>query len=63
MENKPVVKLTGQDGNVFMILELCHRAAQKAKMPPEKYTEFKKEAMSGDYDHALQTVMKYFEVE
>ena len=59
---KPVVKLSGQDGNAFNILGLCQRAARKAQMSKEQLEVFMKEAMSGDYDHLLQTAMKYFEV-
>jgi hypothetical protein len=57
---KPVVQLTGQDGNAFMILGLCARVARKHKMD---WATIQKEMMSGDYDHLLQTAMKYFEVE
>ena len=66
---KPVVKLSGQDGNAFNILGLCRRAAAKAKMPKEQLDSFMKEAMAGDsvhehssYDHLLQTAMKHFDV-
>lgn len=58
-KKKPVLVLVGQDGNAFMILGLAMRVAQKNKMNWEK---IKKEAMSGDYDHLLQTMMKYFDV-
>lgn len=58
-KKKPVVKLTGADGNVFNLLGLCHRASQGTDL---NWKEFYAEATSGDYDHALQTMMKYFEV-
>ena len=57
---KPVVKLG--DGDAVAILFRCRRALIKAGMP-EKADEFKKEATSGDYDHLLQTAMKYCDVE
>ena len=59
---KPVVKLSGQDGNAFNILGLCRRAAAKAKMPKEQLDSFMKEATAGSYDHLLQTAMKHFDV-
>lgn len=58
-KKKPVLKLVGQDGNAFMILGLARRVAVKNKMDWEA---IQKEAMSGDYDHLLQTMCKYFDV-
>ena len=46
-----------------MILGNAQRAAKKAGWSREKIDEVMKEAQSGDYDHLLQTMMKYFEVE
>jgi hypothetical protein len=60
---KPVVKLTGQDGNCFMILGLCQRAAREAGWTKEQIDAFLNEAKSGDYGHLFQTAMKYFEVD
>ena len=56
------VKLLGKDGNAFMILGLCQRAAREDKWPEEEIDKFMKEAKSGDYNHLLQTAMKYFDV-
>lgn len=60
---KPVVQLTGTDGNAFAVLAACRKAARKADMPTSTLQEFIDDAMSGDYDHLLQTAFKYFEVE
>jgi hypothetical protein len=60
---KPAVVLTGVNGNAFAILATCTRAGRKQGMDKELLEEFKKEAMSGNYDHLLQTCFKYFEVE
>lgn len=60
--SKPELKLVGEDGNVFFILGKAVREAKRAGWSIEKIEKFKKEAMSGDYDHALQTCMDYFEV-
>jgi hypothetical protein len=59
MAGKPKLKLVGQDGNAFMILGLARRVALKNKMD---WDAIHKEATSGDYDHLLQTMMKYFDV-
>ncbi len=61
--DKPIVKLAGVDGNAFMVLGAALKAAKKARWTQEQIDTYKTEAMSGDYDHLLQTTMKYFEVE
>lgn len=60
--DKPRLKLIGEDGNVFFILGKAVREGRRAGWPKEKIEKFQKEAMSGDYDHALQTCMDYFDV-
>lgn len=45
-----------------MILGLCKRAMQRAHLPQEEIDQFMKEAMSGDYNHLLATVMAWFDV-
>ncbi len=57
------VQLTGQDGNAFMVLGLCQRAAQKAGLSKAEIDAFFKEAQAGDYDHLLATCMKWFDVD
>ena len=56
---KLVRKLLGQDSNAYTILGLARRVARKNKMDWET---IQKEATSGDYDHLLQTMFKYFKV-
>lgn len=56
-----VVQLTGTDGNAFAILGKVKKALKSAghnKLADEFYAE----ATSGDYDHLLQTAMKYVDV-
>jgi hypothetical protein len=60
---KPQVKLTGEDGNVFAIMGTCLKAARRAGWPDERMEAFVAEAKAGDYDHSIQTCMKYFDVE
>lgn len=57
------VQLTGQDGNAFMILGLVTRAMKNAKLTKAQIDEYRDEAMSGDYDHLLQTTMRYVNVD
>lgn len=56
------VKLIGEDGNAFVILGKVLKALKKAGVPKDEMEKFKSEAISGDYDHLLQTVMKWVEV-
>lgn len=56
------VRLTGQDGNAFMILGLVQRALRRAGVSQDEINEFLAEATSGDYDHLLQTAMNTVEV-
>lgn len=59
---KPELKLVGTDGNAFFILGKSKRVAREAGWSEEKIDVFMKEAKSGNYDHLLQTCMKYFDV-
>ncbi len=59
---RPELKLIGQDGNAFMVLGLARKAAIKAGWTKEEIEKFMDEAMSGNYDHLLQTCMENFEV-
>jgi hypothetical protein len=56
------VELIGQNGNAFVIIAAVSRALRKHKVPAEEVTEFREEAMSGDYNHLLQTAMDWVEV-
>lgn len=57
-----VVRLSGEDGNAFFIIGSVSRALREGgHMGLVK--EFTDEAMSGDYDHVLQTCMRYVVVE
>ncbi len=51
------VELVGQDGNAFAILGNVQRAMRQADVDKTDIDEMMAEAMSGDYDHLLQTVM------
>lgn len=56
---KPFLYLSGENGNAFHILGLAQRATKDTDLDWEA---IKAKATSGDYDHLLQTMHKYFEV-
>lgn len=57
------VELTDNDGNAFAILGLVRRAMLQAGVPQSEIAEFMGEATSGDYDHLLQTCLRWVNVE
>lgn len=56
------VKLVGEDSNAYYILGKITQAMRRAGVPKEEAAAFMSEATAGDYDHLLQTAMKYVEV-
>jgi hypothetical protein len=56
---KPKLKLTGKNGNAFVLLGAAQACARKHGID---FAPIQKEAMSGDYDHLLMTLCKYFDV-
>ncbi len=56
------VELLGEDGNAFFIVGRVAKALKKAGVDREEIEEFRAEAMSGDYDHLLQTAMAWVDV-
>lgn len=57
MVAKPKLQLSGMDGNAFGILGRWRDAARKAGWSAEEIEAVMTEAMSGDYDHLLATIM------
>ena len=60
--DKPRVKLVGEDGNAFAILARCRRAARKAGWTQEKIKEFMDAATSSNYEFLLRTCTEHFDV-
>lgn len=56
------VTLTRHDGNAFAVLGRCREAAAEAGLSDAEITAFMNEAMAGDYDHLLQTAMRWFQI-
>jgi hypothetical protein len=52
------VDITSVDGNAFSIMGAVSKAMRREGIPYEDIETFKKECMSGDYDHLLQTCMR-----
>ena len=52
------VTLVGEDGNAFSIMGRVASALRRAGVEQSDIDSFREEAMSGDYDHLLQTVMR-----
>jgi len=56
------VQLSGNDGNAISIIGLCRKEARAAKLDSTEFEVFVTEALSGNYNHLLQTCMKWFDV-
>ena len=56
------VNLVGNDGNAMTILGQCTRTARLNGVPQDEIDAFFDEATSGNYDHLLQTCMRWFDV-
>jgi hypothetical protein len=68
IKDKPLLELSGSDGNAFAILAKASSVASIWNRKCEEddkidWEAVKSEATSGDYDHLLQTMMKHFYVE
>jgi len=64
MENKPRVKLSGENGNVFNLMAICSKALKEAGLQ-DKAKEMcnKITTTAKSYDEALQIMMEFCEVE
>ena len=57
------VELLGHNGNAFNILGRVQLALRRAGKDEAEVDTFVAEATSGDYDHLLQTVMRWVDVQ
>ncbi len=53
------VKLVGEDGNAFSIISRVTSALRNGGVSKEERDLFQTEAMKGDYNHLLATVMEW----
>jgi len=51
------IQLLGQDGNAFMMIGRTMAALRRHGVPSDEIKAFSEEAMSGDYDHVIQTIL------
>lgn len=58
-----VVRLIGENGNAFAVLGKVTKALRRAGVSKDEIDAFTAEAINGNYDHLLQTVMKWVTVE
>lgn len=56
------VQLVGQDGNAFAIMGRVAGALKSAGVSKEEIDAYYAESTSGDYDHLLQTAVKWVSV-
>ena len=63
MTTKPIVKLTGTDGNAFAVMGAVSKAMRKVGWSEEEMRDVMNEMMSGDYDHLLSVACDVCEVE
>ena len=60
---KPIVKLTGRDGNAFSIMGRVKKALKHAGADKEYVDKYLKESTVGDYSYLLAVSMEYVNVE
>jgi len=53
------VQLVGLDGNAFSIMGRVMAALKDAGVPKDEIDEYYAESTSGDYDHLLQTAVRW----
>lgn len=61
--DKPQVLLLGRDGSTPVIIGACRKAARKAGWSEKEIGVLSAEFLSGDYDHVLQTALRYFDID
>lgn len=61
--DKLPVKLLGEDGNAAFLIGRCSKVMRRNGVSKEARDAFMKEATASDYDHVLQTIDRYFEIE
>lgn len=56
------VDLSGEDGNGFFMISRTREAMRRAGVDQSAIEKFSEEAISGNYDHLIQTIFKYVSV-
>lgn len=55
------VQLSSEDGNAVAIIARTCNALRRGGVPQSEVDAFRTEALNGDYDHVLRTVMCWVE--
>lgn len=55
-------KLLEENGNTLNMIAITEKALHMGGVSTEEINEFRKEALSGDYDKALSTILDWVEV-
>ncbi len=63
MENKPICKLIGTDGNIFALVGKASSCLKKNNLSDKAKEMTSKVFKASSYDNALQIIMEYVEVE
>jgi hypothetical protein len=58
-----LLHMVGENGNAFAILARANRAMREARLTAEEKAAFNVEATSGDYDHLVQTCIRWFDTD
>ncbi len=61
-DRKPIVRLIGEDGNVFNVIGRTSRALKDAGLKDEAKTFVAQAFAAGSYDEVLRLAMTYCEV-
>lgn len=56
------VQLSDRDGNAFAIMARVSRALRREGVPSSEVNAYTSESLRGDYDHMIQTAMKWVDV-
>jgi hypothetical protein len=60
-EVRPVLTLVGRDGNAVSIVGRTARALRRAGFTKKKIDEYRRRALSGDYNNVLTVTLEYIE--
>jgi hypothetical protein len=60
--SKPILNLSGIDGNAFVLLGLANKRMRELGYDKEEMDDFREKAMSGNYDNLLRCLNEEFEV-
>lgn len=56
------VELTDTDGNAYAVMGAVRKALRRAGVSSEEIAAYATESTSGDYDHLIQTAMRWVDV-